>query len=110
MYFSDRLAVKSVCKVPDLFAACRLAFPSDLVEVFSALLEVADAAVVVEVAEVVEFDVGDEGGFGVVGGLGDNGLVGEGEVAGGEDGGLGVLDVHVADFGQKLPTLPAIAT
>lgn len=71
-----------------------------MVEVGAAVAEVLDAAVVVEFDEVDEIDVGDEGHFGVGGGLGLDGIDGKSEVAGGEDGGLSVLDVHVVDAGE----------
>ena len=75
-------------------------FHLHLVEVAAAVLEVAHAAVGVELVEQVEVDIGDENHLGVGGSLGAASVGGEGEVAGGEDSRLGILDVHVVHLGQ----------
>ena len=65
-----------------------------------ALPQVSHAAPDVQFLQQVGIDVRDEGGFGIGGGFRDDGLIGEGEVGGGEHGALGILDVHVDDAGE----------
>src|SRR5690606_28229628 len=72
----------------------------DFEEVFAAVLAGGDGAGGLGFGEFVEVEVADEHGFLVGVGLGGDAVAGEGEVGGGEHGGLAVLHVHVFDVGQ----------
>jgi len=69
-------------------------------QVFSPVLEVADTAVLVQLCEQIYIHIGDENHFGIGGRLGLYAIGGKSEVAGGEDHGLGILDIHIMHVGK----------
>ena len=70
------------------------------VEVAATVLQVADAAVGVQLVQQVEVYIGHKNHLRVGRGLGAHAVRGEGEVARGEDATLCILDVHVVHAGQ----------
>ncbi len=62
-----------------------------------------------EIVEVAEIEVGDEGGLESGRSLGDDRVFGKGVITRRENGGAGELEVHVGHAG-RFPTLPAATT